>query len=103
MPLLSIPHRFSESLFLCAGLLPAVLADQAVGQVPGDSGIGLGPAPPLAVASFSATAARRHQQAWAKHLGRPVELANSIGRKLTLIPPGEFVMGSTVRHAGKCV
>ena len=33
------------------------------------------------------------QEAWAKHLGVPVEMTNSIGMKLVLIPPGEFVMG----------
>ena len=51
-------------------------------------------APPLAVAPFNATAAREHQEAWAKHIGQPREAANSIGMKLTLIPAGEFMMGS---------
>ncbi len=32
----------------------------------------------------------RHQEAWAKHLGVPVEQTNSIGMKLVLIPPGLF-------------
>jgi formylglycine-generating enzyme required for sulfatase activity len=52
----------------------------------------LEPAP--AVAPFNAEQAKRHQEAWAKHLGIPVELTNSIGMKLVLIPPGEFMMGS---------
>jgi formylglycine-generating enzyme required for sulfatase activity len=50
-------------------------------------------APPLAVAPFDAAAAKRHQEAWAKHWV-PVEVTNSIGMKLVLIPPGEFMMGS---------
>jgi formylglycine-generating enzyme required for sulfatase activity len=51
--------------------------------------------PPLAIAPFDAAQARKHQEAWAKHLGVPVEITNSIGMKLILIPPGEFMMGST--------
>jgi formylglycine-generating enzyme required for sulfatase activity len=39
--------------------------------------------------------AKEHQQAWAKRLGVPVEIANSIGMKLVLVPPGEFLMGSS--------
>ena len=53
------------------------------------------PAPPLAVAPFDEAAARRHQEAWAKHLAQPRELTNSIGMKLVLIPPGEFMMGNS--------
>ncbi|MGA2617884.1 MAG: SUMF1/EgtB/PvdO family nonheme iron enzyme [Thermoguttaceae bacterium] len=49
--------------------------------------------PLLAVAPFDAEKAKRHQEAWAKYLGLPVEMANSIGMKLVLIPPGEFTMG----------
>jgi len=51
-------------------------------------------APPLAVAPFDANQAKQHQQTWADHLGVPVEMTNSIGMKLVLIPPGEFTMGS---------
>ena len=40
-------------------------------------------------------AGEEHQEAWAKHLGVPVEYTNSIGMKFVLIPPGEFMMGST--------
>jgi formylglycine-generating enzyme required for sulfatase activity/predicted Ser/Thr protein kinase len=50
--------------------------------------------PPRAVAPFDAAKAKEHQEGWAKHLGTPVELTNSIGMKLVLIPPGEFMMGS---------
>lgn len=51
--------------------------------------------PPSAIAPFDSAKAKEHQEAWAKHLGVPVEVANSIGMKLVLIPPGEFDMGST--------
>ena len=52
-------------------------------------------APPPAIAPFSADEAQQHQAAWAKYLGVPVEHTNSIGMKFVLIPPGEFMMGST--------
>jgi formylglycine-generating enzyme required for sulfatase activity len=38
--------------------------------------------------------ARAIQEACAKSLGVPLEFENSIGMKMTLIPPGEFMMGS---------
>jgi formylglycine-generating enzyme required for sulfatase activity len=52
-------------------------------------------APPPAIAPFDAAQAKQHQEAWAKYLGVPVEYTNSIGMKFILVPPGEFVMGST--------
>jgi len=52
-------------------------------------------APPPAIAPFDSEQARQHQQAWADYLGVPVEHENSIGMKFRLIPPGEFLMGST--------
>lgn len=51
--------------------------------------------PPLAVAPFDAKEARTHQEAWARHLGMTIESTNSVGMKVILIPPGEFLMGST--------
>ncbi len=51
--------------------------------------------PAVAIAPFDAKQARAHQEAWAKHLGVQVEQTNSIGMKLALIPPGEFMMGSS--------
>ncbi|OYW19589.1 MAG: 50S ribosomal protein L6, partial [Planctomycetales bacterium 12-60-4] len=51
-------------------------------------------APPPAIAPFDAKQALAHQEAWAKYLGVPVEYTNTIGMKLRLIPPGEFLMGS---------
>lgn len=52
-------------------------------------------APAAAVVPFNADQAKDHQEAWAKHLGVPVEYTNSIGMKFRLIPPGEFMRGST--------
>ncbi len=55
------------------------------------------PRPPLAappaVVSFSPDQAKTHQEAWAKHLGVPVEFTNDLGLTFRLIPPGEFGMG----------
>ena len=48
----------------------------------------------LAVAPFDAKQARKYQERWARQLGMQVEITNSIGMKLVLIPPGEFQMGS---------
>ncbi len=55
---------------------------------------GEAPPPALAIAPFDTPAAKAHQEAWAKHLGVPVEVTNSIGMEMVLIPPGEFMMGS---------
>jgi formylglycine-generating enzyme required for sulfatase activity len=51
-------------------------------------------APPPANVPFDGAQAVAHQQAWADYLGVPLEHTNSLGMKLRLIPPGEFVMGS---------
>lgn len=52
-------------------------------------------APKPAIAPFDSEQARQHQAAWAAYLKTPVEYTNSIGMKLRLIPPGEFLMGSS--------
>ena len=52
-------------------------------------------APAPAIAPFNAEQAKQHQEAWAKYLNVPVEYTNSIGMKFVLIPPGEFMMGSS--------
>lgn len=51
--------------------------------------------PSPAIAPFTVEEAKQHQEAWAKHLGVPVEMVNSIGMKFRVIPPGEFLMGSS--------
>jgi len=50
-------------------------------------------APSPAIAPFTPEQAKRHQEAWAGHLGVPVEYTNAIGMKFRLMPPGEFLMG----------
>jgi formylglycine-generating enzyme required for sulfatase activity len=50
--------------------------------------------PPPIIAPFTPEQAKQHQKAWANHLKVPVESSNSIGMKMVLIPPGEFLMGS---------
>ncbi len=61
----------------------------------------VGQAPSPAVAPFNAVQAKAHQQAWADHLGVPVETTNSIGMKFVVIPPGEFMMGSPEDEPGR--
>lgn len=51
-------------------------------------------AAPRAVAPFDATRAREFQDACAKEHNAKIEITNSIGTKLRLIPNGEFQMGS---------
>lgn len=51
------------------------------------------PAP--ANAPFDAAQAQAHQQAWARALGCKVATTNSQGTTLVVIPPGEFLMGSS--------
>ena len=51
------------------------------------------PAP--AVSPFSAEEAKAHQRAWAEHLGLPVQVTNSVGMKLVLIPPGQVHDGQS--------
>lgn len=50
--------------------------------------------PELLVAPFGKFTAERTQKAWAAYLNQPLELNNSIGVKLRLVPPGKFVMGA---------
>jgi formylglycine-generating enzyme required for sulfatase activity len=49
---------------------------------------------PFAVAPFNEKTAKQYQAIHAKHLRVPVVQTNSIGMKMALIPPGEFMMGS---------
>ncbi len=57
--------------------------------------------PPPAVAPFDAAKAKGHQEAWARHLGVPVEYTNGIGMRFVIIPPGEFTMGSPDGEVGR--
>ena len=49
--------------------------------------------PPILQLPMDADAARHAQAEWAAHLQMPVELVNSVGMKLILVPPGRFTMG----------
>lgn len=51
-------------------------------------------------APFDADAAKAAQQRWAQKLGRQALETNSLGMKLALIPPGEFMMGSPESEIG---
>ncbi|MFQ5734381.1 MAG: protein kinase, partial [Planctomycetaceae bacterium] len=51
--------------------------------------------PPLAALPFDEKQAKAHQQAWAKHLGVPVETVNKLGMTFRLVPAGEFEMGAS--------
>ena len=56
--------------------------------------------PSLLTAPFSVEVARESQQRWADYLQTQVTITNSIGMELVLIPPGEFMMGSTDAENG---
>ena len=62
-------------------------------------------APPLAIAPFNEEIAKQHQEAWANYLGLPVEkditLPGDVKLTMVLIPPGEFLMGSTEAEQAK--
>jgi formylglycine-generating enzyme required for sulfatase activity len=77
---------------------------------PSNSGAAAAPTPPPppagsppAIAPFNAEQAKQHQEAWAKHLGRPVVETNSIGMQMVLIPPGEFDMGSSQEEINRWI
>lgn len=55
----------------------------------------VGSPPSRAKAPLTTMQARTHQEVWAKHLGTTVETTNSVDAKMVLIPPGEFLMGSS--------
>jgi formylglycine-generating enzyme required for sulfatase activity len=50
---------------------------------------------------MSAIEAANIQKQWAKHVGVPIEQTNFIRMKFTLIPPGEFEMGSTAAEGAR--
>ncbi len=55
----------------------------------------MSPGASAAIIPFTPAEAKAHQAAWAERLGIAVETENTIGMKLRLIPPGEFLMGSS--------
>ncbi|HUE14203.1 MAG TPA: SUMF1/EgtB/PvdO family nonheme iron enzyme [Planctomycetaceae bacterium] len=53
------------------------------------------PKPPaLLAAPFDEDAAKKRQERWAAHLGSKVEITNTVGMRMKLVPPGRFEMGS---------
>ncbi|MDY0171238.1 MAG: formylglycine-generating enzyme family protein, partial [Thermoguttaceae bacterium] len=73
------------------------LAEAAQEEAP--EGEDIGAAPPLAVAPFDKKTAKRHQLLWSRYLGLPIEhdvdLGSGVKLTMVLIPPGEFMMGSS--------
>jgi serine/threonine protein kinase len=57
-----------------------------------------GDQPVISELPLTPAAAKQQQVAWAKQLSQPVEISNSLGMKLILVPPGKFQMGSTARQ-----
>ena len=51
--------------------------------------------PPIVRSPMEADQVKQIQRQWAEYLDRPVVWTNSIGLKMVLIPPGEYLMGST--------
>jgi len=51
--------------------------------------------PPPAIAPFDEAKAKQLQQTWADYLGEPVQMTNSIGMKLVVIPPGSCTLGGS--------
>ena len=60
-------------------------------------------APVPAISPFNSEQAKKHQEAWAQHLGVEVVVANSMSMKMQLIPPGEFTMGTSPEEIEKLV
>jgi formylglycine-generating enzyme required for sulfatase activity len=52
-------------------------------------------------APFDAKTAKSAQQRWADHLGKELVITNKVGVKLTLIPPGTFMMGTPDNEADR--
>lgn len=54
-------------------------------------------APAPAITPFDAQQATKYQRQWADYLGVPVEFTDFLGIQYRLIPPGEFVMGTSAQ------
>src|SRR5580704_14348554 len=59
--------------------------------------------PELLVAPFDADKAQASREAWARYQQVDEQTTNSVGMKLTLIPPGEFQMGSSATDVNKAL
>jgi formylglycine-generating enzyme required for sulfatase activity/serine/threonine protein kinase len=90
------------------GTPAAMVTTNTLGSAPLAPERGEGPGmrrgtPSLAVAPFDAAQARGHQTSWADFLVTSVETTNSVGAKMVLIPPGEFLMGSSEAQVSAAV
>jgi formylglycine-generating enzyme required for sulfatase activity len=74
-------------------MIRIVLSAIAVAWLASHVGVGHTAPPDLVQLPLEASAAHERQAAWAAHLNVPVEITNSVGLKLVLIPPGRFTMG----------
>ena len=90
-----------EKTLVRVTLIPASSPTSPASQSAPTPRIDAAKVPPLAVAPFDSSTAQQHQQDWADCLGISVETTNSIGMKLKLIPPGEFLMGSPESEKGR--
>ncbi|HVC99459.1 MAG TPA: formylglycine-generating enzyme family protein, partial [Pirellulales bacterium] len=91
-----IGFRVARTIDTKSEVSPATAAgDSAADAHDTDQGAASVNPPPLAIAPFDAKQAVAYQKDCAKHLGAKVEMKNSLGMKMRLIPPGKFMMGST--------
>ena len=84
-----------KSLLLCVVVVVSMLAARCICSDAAEPVSIAIAEPALAVAPFDAEQAQHHQQAWSAHRGLPLEWTNSIGMKMVLIPPGEFMLGNS--------
>lgn len=87
-------HLFNSVLQKSIGLFLMLLVCSSVAAVDPQTQ----PATPLN-APFDEQTAHKAQAAWAASLNREPQITNSLGMQLTLIPPGEFTMGSPATEA----
>lgn len=72
-------------------------------QSSGIRGVWADDAPPFAMIPFTPQQAAEHAQAWADYLMIPVEWKHPLGIRFRLIPPGEFLMGTSPQEIEKLV
>ena len=82
---IEFPRKLFAGTLQCAGTMVRRVQIRDISALPPELF-----APPF---PFDARQAQEYQQLWANHMGRAVEETNSLGMKLRLIPPGEFIMG----------
>lgn len=73
----------------------ALALDEVRLEPSGIRGVWSEDAPPLATVPFSREEAWEHAQRWADYLLIPLEWKHPLGIRFRLVPPGEFMMGTT--------